>query len=101
MTGTANLFSRFGFQVGADGKLDNYTRAFFSRFAGRIGPPSPISMRALSWAQIAATPNGLIKRVRGARLGSKGLRRGRDGLRQRDPGRDHDPGGDRMGLCAL
>ena len=41
MTGQANLFSRFGFQVGPDGKIDNYTRAFFSKFRGRVGPAIP------------------------------------------------------------
>ena len=41
MTGKANLFSRFGFQVGQDGKIDNYTRAFFSKFKGRVGPTIP------------------------------------------------------------
>ena len=41
------------------------------------------------------------QRVRGARLGAKRLRRGRDGVCQCDPSRDHDPGRDRVGLCAL
>ena len=60
MTGQANLFSRFGFQVGPDGKLDNYTRAFFSKFGGRVGPAIADVDANSSWAQIAATSNGLI-----------------------------------------
>ncbi len=60
MTGQANLFSRFGFQVGPDGKLDNYTRAFFSKFGGRVGPAIADVDTNSSWAQIAATSNGLI-----------------------------------------
>jgi GTA TIM-barrel-like domain len=61
MTGTANLFSRFGFQVGQDGKLDNYTRAFFSKFSGRTAKAIPDLAADASWAQVAATANGLIK----------------------------------------
>jgi len=60
MTGQANLFSRFGFQLGPDGKLDNYTRAFFSKFNGRIGPAIPNLDANASWAQIAVTANALI-----------------------------------------
>ena len=76
MTGQANLFSRFGFQVGPDGKLDNYTRAFFSRFAGRVGPAIPDLDANSSWAQIAVDVQCAYQRVRGARLDSEGLRRG-------------------------
>jgi hypothetical protein len=61
MTGRANLFSRFGFQVGASGKLDNYTRAFFSKFKGRVGPAIPDLDANSSWAQIAATANALVR----------------------------------------
>ncbi len=61
MTGTPNLFSRFGFQAGAGGKLDNYTRAFFSKFKGRVGPAIPYLDANSSWARIASTANVLIK----------------------------------------
>ncbi len=61
MTGQANLFSRFGFQIGQDGKIDNYTRAFLSKFKGRVGPAIPALAADASWAQIAATINALIK----------------------------------------
>ena len=61
MSGQANLFSRFGFQVGPDGKIDNYTRAFFSKFKGRVGPAIPDLETDASWAEIAATTNALIK----------------------------------------
>ncbi len=61
MTGRANLFSRFGFQVGPDGKIDNYTRAFFSKYKGRTGPAIPDLQADASWAQIAVTTNALIK----------------------------------------
>jgi hypothetical protein len=61
MTGQANLFSRFGFQIGADGKIDNNTRAFFSKFKGRMGPAIPDLPADASWAQIAVTVNALIK----------------------------------------
>ncbi len=61
MTGQSNLFSRFGFQVGPDGKIDNYTRGFFSKFKGRVGPAIPDLATDASWAQIAATANALIK----------------------------------------
>jgi hypothetical protein len=60
MTGQANLFSRFGFQIGPDGKIDNNTRAFFSKFKGRVGPAIPDLPADASWAQIAATVNALI-----------------------------------------
>ena len=61
MTGQANLFSRFGFQVGPDGKIDNYTRAFFSKFKGRVGPAIPDLADDASWADVAVTINALIK----------------------------------------
>jgi hypothetical protein len=61
MTGQANLFSRFGFQIGADGKIDNNSRAFFSRFKGRMGPAIADLPVDASWAQIAVTVNALIK----------------------------------------
>ena len=61
MTGQANLFSRFGFQVGPDGKIDNYTRAFFSKFKGRAGPAIPDLADDASWADVAVTINALIK----------------------------------------
>ncbi len=61
MTGQANLFSRFGFQVQDNGKIDNYTRAFFSKFKGRVGPAIPDLAANASWAQIAVTINALIK----------------------------------------
>jgi hypothetical protein len=61
MSGQANLFSRFGFQTGPDGKIDNNTRAFFSKFKGRVGPPIPELPADASWAQIAVTVNALIK----------------------------------------
>jgi len=61
MSGQANLFSRFGFQVGPDGKIDNYTRAFFSKFKGRVGPAIPDLATDASWAEIAVTINALIK----------------------------------------
>ena len=61
MTGQSNLFSRFGFQVGPDGKIDNYTRAFFSKFKGRVGPAIPDLAPDASWAQTAATANALTK----------------------------------------
>src|SRR5215469_9707836 len=61
MSGQANLFSRFGFQTGADGKIDNNTRAFFSKFKGRVGPAIPDLPANASWAQIAVTVNALIK----------------------------------------
>jgi hypothetical protein len=61
MTGKENLFSRFGFQVGANGKIDNNTRAFFSKFKGRVGPAIPNLAADASWTQIAATANALIK----------------------------------------
>ena len=60
MTGQSNLFSRFGFQIGPGGKIDNYTRAFFSKFKGRVGPAIPDLTTDASWAQVAATTNGLI-----------------------------------------
>jgi hypothetical protein len=60
MTGQANLFSQFSFQIGSGGKLDNYTRAFFSRFPGRIGPAIPNLDADASWAEIAVTANALI-----------------------------------------
>ena len=60
MTGQSNLFSRFGFQVGPDGKIDNYTRGFFSKFTGRVGPAIPDLATDASWPQVAATTNGLI-----------------------------------------
>jgi hypothetical protein len=60
MSGQANLFSRFGFQTGPDGKIDNYTRAFFSKFKGRAGPAIPNLPADASWAQIAVTINALI-----------------------------------------
>jgi hypothetical protein len=60
MTGQSNLFSRFGFQVGPDGKIDNYTRGFFSKFKGRVGPAIPDLATDASWAQVAATTNALI-----------------------------------------
>ena len=63
MTGQANLFSRFGFQVGPDGKIDNYTRAFFSKFKGRVGPAIPDLATDASWAEIAVTINALIKEL--------------------------------------
>ncbi len=47
MSGQANLFSRFGFQIGPDGKIDNNTRAFFSKFKGRVGPAIPDLRRTL------------------------------------------------------
>ncbi len=61
MTGQANLFSRFGFQIGPDGKIDNNTRAFLSRFKGRTGQAIPDLASNASWAQIAAAINALIK----------------------------------------
>ncbi|MFZ1109476.1 MAG: glycoside hydrolase TIM-barrel-like domain-containing protein [Rhodomicrobium sp.] len=61
MTGQSNLFSRFGFQVGPDGKIDNYTRAFFSKFKGRVGPAIPDLATDAPWAQVAAATNALIK----------------------------------------
>jgi GTA TIM-barrel-like domain len=61
MTGKANLFSRFGFRTGPEGKIDNYTRAFFSKFTGRLGPSIPDLAPEASWAEIAATVNALIK----------------------------------------
>ena len=61
MSGQANLFSRFGFQVGPDGKIDNDTRAFFSKFKGRVGPSIPDLATDASWAEIAATINALVK----------------------------------------
>src|SRR5579883_1983566 len=61
MTGQANLFSRFGFSIGADGKIDNNTRAFFSKFKERVGPAIPDLPANASWAQIAVTINALIK----------------------------------------
>jgi hypothetical protein len=61
MTGQSNLFSRFGFQVSPNGKIDNYTRAFFSKFTGRVGPAIPDLAADASWTQIAATTNALIK----------------------------------------
>ncbi len=61
MTGQANLFSRFGFQVGPDGKIDNDTRAFFSKFKGRVGPTIPDLATNASWADVAVTTNALIK----------------------------------------
>jgi hypothetical protein len=61
MTGKENLFSRFGFEVEANGKIDNNTRAFFSKFKGRVGPAIPDLATDASWAQIAATANALIK----------------------------------------
>ena len=61
MTGQANLFSRFGFQVGPDGKIDNYTRAFFSKFKGRAGPSIPDLAADASWADVAVSINALIK----------------------------------------
>jgi hypothetical protein len=60
MTGQANLFSRFGFQIGQEGKIDNNTRAFFSKFKGRVGPAIPDLATNASWAQIAGTINALI-----------------------------------------
>ncbi len=60
MTGQSNLFSRFGFQISPDGKIDNYTRAFFSKFKGRVGPAIPDLTTDASWAQVAATTNALI-----------------------------------------
>ncbi len=61
MTGKANLFSRFGFEVGPNCKLDNYTRAFLSKFAGRVGLAIGDLDAGSSWAQIAAAANALIK----------------------------------------
>ena len=61
MSGKANLFSRFGFQVDGSGKIDNYTRAFFSKFKGRVGPSIPDLSADATWAEIAATTNALIK----------------------------------------
>jgi len=61
MSGQANLFSRFGFEIGADGKIDNNTRAFFSKFKGRVGPAIPDLPADASWQQIAVTVNALIK----------------------------------------
>ncbi len=61
MSGQANLFSRFGFQVGSDGKIDNNTRAFFSKFKGRVGPAIPDLATDASWAEIAVTINALVK----------------------------------------
>ena len=60
MSGYANLFSRFGFQVSADGKIDNHTRAFFSKFKGRVGPAIPDLSADATWVDIANTTNALI-----------------------------------------
>jgi len=73
MTGQANLFSRFGFQVGPDGKLDNNTRAFFSKFQARVGPAIPDLAANASWVQIAATINALIKEFVGQGWIQKGF----------------------------
>ena len=83
MTGQSNLFSRFGFQIGADGKIDNYTRAFFSKFKGRVGPAIPDLATDASWAQIAATSNALIKEFVAQGWIQKGSTRMRPPLRMR------------------
>ena len=61
MTGKANLFSRFGFQARQNGKLDNYTRAFFSKFKGRVGPAIPDLSADASWAEVAAAANAVVR----------------------------------------
>ncbi len=101
MTGQANLFSRFGFQVGLDGKLDNYTRAFFSKFGGRVGPAIPDIDVNSSWAQIAATSNGLITEFVAQGWVQKGFDADETAFAKCDPSRNHDPGCHRMGLRAL
>lgn len=59
MTGQSNLFSSFGFRA-RDGKLDNNTRAFLSKFKARVGASIPDLAPEASWPQIAVTINGII-----------------------------------------
>ena len=65
MAGAPNLFSSFGFKAGSTGKLDNNTRAFFSKFSGRIGPALPdvqlTGDDGKDWQTIALTANALIR----------------------------------------
>jgi hypothetical protein len=61
MSGKENLFSPFGFKTTPDGKIDNNTRAFFSKFKGRAGPAIPDLGTGASWTQIAVTANALVR----------------------------------------
>jgi hypothetical protein len=61
MAGSPNLFPRFAFEVGADGKLDTGTRAFLSKFTGRIGPRIPDLPQNATWSDVAIAANALIR----------------------------------------
>src|SRR5579883_3077988 len=61
MSGQSNLFSRFGFEIGENGQIDNNTRAFLSKFTGRIGPAIADVDPDSLWDQIALTTNAIVK----------------------------------------
>ncbi|MGO9172006.1 MAG: glycoside hydrolase TIM-barrel-like domain-containing protein [Rhodomicrobium sp.] len=64
MSGVSNLFSRFGISITPEGKIDNNTRAFFSKYNGRTGPAIPnvaiTGNDATDWTNIAGTLNAII-----------------------------------------
>lgn len=64
MTAASNLFSRFGFNVGDEGKVDNKTRAFLSKYSGRRGPAiADVTLTgddATDWMAIAGAANAII-----------------------------------------